>query len=118
MTLYSRPRPSLPPESALAGFRFPAEVIVVAVPCTPRAATEPITERDRLDIQRHDRLGENPPRVLTRRLPTVDGIAAPTLLNRDLREPAIDVDAVPLLVDPPAPVPRESRGEDDQCSPD
>src|SRR3954452_3787369 len=103
MTLYSRPRPSLPPESALAVFRFPAEVIVVAVPCTPRAATEPITERDRLDrldMQRHARLGENPPRVLTRRLPTVDGIAAPTLLNRDLREPAIDVDAAPLLVDP------------------
>jgi hypothetical protein len=36
MKLYSRPRPSLPPESAFAGFRFPAEVIVVAVPRTLR----------------------------------------------------------------------------------
>jgi transposase-like protein len=29
--LTSRPRPSLPPGSAFAGFRFPLEVIVVAV---------------------------------------------------------------------------------------
>ena len=31
MKLSSRPRPWLPPKSAFAGFRFPAEVIVVAV---------------------------------------------------------------------------------------
>jgi hypothetical protein len=29
--LTSRPRPALPPGSAFAGFRFPAEVIIVAV---------------------------------------------------------------------------------------
>ena len=31
MKLSAHPRPSLPPSSAFAGFRFPAEVIVVAV---------------------------------------------------------------------------------------
>ena len=31
MKLSTRPRPSLPPKPAFAGFRFPAEVIVVAV---------------------------------------------------------------------------------------
>ena len=31
MTLSTSPRPQLPPRSAFAGFRFPAEVIVVAV---------------------------------------------------------------------------------------
>ena len=31
MKASTRPRPWLPPESAFAGFRFPAEVIVVAV---------------------------------------------------------------------------------------
>ena len=31
MKLSTRPRPSLPPKSAFTGFRFPAEVIVVAV---------------------------------------------------------------------------------------
>ena len=31
MTSTARPRPCLPPRSAFVGFRFPAEVIVVAV---------------------------------------------------------------------------------------